>query len=181
MHEDQAMFLQSATTSVVGFARLVATPLASADGMTFTWLAIGVPLATVASGHDYYGSYTGALIFTDEGSPLQHAVVQCPGFRGHELSQEGICTLFSPDGEQVFVKWQCSPTPPPPGAIAACDGDAEIVGGSGQYRNASARGSFRAVIANRFPDGSLQGYSEFEFSPRVYKFPLTRSPGFQDV
>ena len=144
--------------------------------MTFAWSAFGVPVTSVACGLDYYGSYTGALIFTDDRSPHQHALVHCPGFRGHDFSQEGICTFFAPSNEQVFVKWQCSASPPPPGAIAACDGDAEIITGPADCRKVIARGDFRAVIANRLPDGSLQGYSEFEAIRR-----LTQSHGFRGV
>ena len=70
MLQDQDMFLKSATTSAVGFAYLNITPIAG-DGMTFAWSAFGVPVTSVACGLDYYGSYTGALVFTETVTELR--------------------------------------------------------------------------------------------------------------
>lgn len=160
MDEDQTMFLKSATTSAVGFALMSALPGASEE-VTFSWLAVGEPVTTVSHGLDYYGSYRGTLVFTDDNAPLQQAVVHCPGFRGHDFSQEGICTIIEPNGDQMFIKWQCAPAPiSGPDMIAACDGEIQAVGGSGRFQNAESKSDFRAVVTHQHPDGSLSGYSE---------------------
>lgn len=160
INQDQLMFVKSSASSAVGLSRF-ATPVRTSGELTFSWLAIGVPSISVSHGLDYYGSYSGYLLLTDGPPVIPNIEVECPGFHGHEYSQEGICRVVDPDGNHHFIKWQCAPTPPPEGAIAACEGTAFLVGSPDETVAVSLQSDFYAVIESEHEDGSLAGRSTF--------------------
>jgi len=142
---------------------LLATPALSAEfkgeGM-FPWAATGT-MFTVTGDHPLFlGAFTGITTFTDPSAPLQNGSIQCPGYYDIGVDAAGYCTETATDGDQVFVKWSCKATTPPAGALGACEGRADFVGGTGKFASAKGGNNFRAVTLSAFPDGTTTGYSE---------------------
>lgn len=160
MNADHSLFLKSGTSSAVGFSRLAAQA-SETEGLSISWTAVGTPSIAAEHGAEYYGSYSGFLILT-EGQPVAPRLeVDCPGFHGHEYSQEGICRCIDPNGNQYLVKWECTPTAPPEGALAACEGVAHLIGAPDSNISLSVHSDFYAVIKSQNSDGSLIGHSRF--------------------
>ncbi len=160
MNEDQMLVMRTGATSAAGFSHLAANAQETTD-VSFSWTAVGTPSISVTHGAEYYGSYSGFLILT-EGQPIVPQVeVDCPGFHGHEYSQAGICRFIDPDGNHFLVKWECTPTTPPEGALAACEGVAHLIGSPDSKLKISVQSDFYTVIESQNPDGSLIGHSRF--------------------
>ncbi|MCB9994733.1 MAG: hypothetical protein H6873_13905 [Hyphomicrobiaceae bacterium] len=127
---------------------------------TFPWLATGT-VYTVTGNHPYFvGAFSGIYLFEDEASPLHHAAIQCPGFNDIGVSAAGYCNATDAAGDQLFLTWSCEAAAPPAGGLAACDGTAKFVGGTGKFAAASGSAHMFGVTVAVNPDGTTAGYTD---------------------
>jgi hypothetical protein len=136
----------AACALAVGAALLV-LPASSADlaktgkySGHFGWTFTG---QTQNLGEDrvvYVGIVAGVM-FNNEGKGFLHkARSDCSLFndvnKGH-ASANGTCVVTDADGDRLFVEWKCA------GAMPACPGTEQFVGGTGKYKGISGDQKFQ--------------------------------------
>jgi hypothetical protein len=128
---------------------------------TFAWLAVGQSY-TLGDGRPYFvGAFSGINVFKDDGGgPLANSAIQCPGYNDIGVDAAGYCIVTAGDGDKVFIKWTCVAAEPAAGDLAACEGRADITGGTGKFDGATGGNNFTAHVRVVNPDGTTAGYSD---------------------
>ena len=103
----------------------------------------------------------GINVFKDEGGgALANSTIQCPGYNDIGVDAAGYCTVTAGNGDKLFLKWSCKATAPAAGDLAACEGAATVVGGTGAFEKATGGNEFSSHVRGVNADGTTMGYSE---------------------
>lgn len=128
---------------------------------TFAWLAVGSTF-TLGDGRPYFaGQFSGINVFKDDGGgALANSTIQCPGYNDIGVDAAGYCTVTAGNGDKLFLKWSCTAAAPAAGDLAACEGAATVVGGTGAFEKATGGNQFYSHVRGVNADGTTMGYSE---------------------
>ena len=119
----------------------------------FGWSSTGTTQQLGENHVFWVGEFNGAMR-NDAGKGLMHhTALVCPG--SWDINQgistaQGTCVVTDRDGDNMFVKWQCTGTYP------ECLGESELTGGTGKYTG--IRGKSR-LIGSGTISTTPQGYA----------------------
>jgi len=127
----------------------------------FGWTFSG-QVQELGATHVVYAGVVAGVIFNDAGEGFLHkARVDCPIYNDvnqGRANATGSCVVIDADGDQVFMEWKCA------GAMPACPGDEQFVGGTGKYNGISGSSKFQG----NFISATGAGWSDWKGE---YKLP----------
>lgn len=94
-----------------------------------------------------------------------HTSVVCTALSSPNGASSGTCVHTEGDGDKWLNDYSCTmDSSAPTGALFACSGKAQIVGGTGKYSGVTGSTTFTIVFTDVLPDGALAGYTVEDYS-----------------
>lgn len=94
-----------------------------------------------------------------------HTGVVCTALSAPSGASTGTCLHTDADGDKWLNDYACTiDANAPAGALFACSGQAQIVGGTGKYAGATGSTTFTIVFMDVLPDGALAGYTVEDYA-----------------
>ncbi len=119
----------------------------------FGWSSTGTTQQLGKNHVFWVGEFNGA-VRNDAGQGfMHHTGLVCPGswdINQGISSAQGTCVMTDRDGDNIFMKWQCT------GKYPACPGAVELTSGTGKY--AGIRGTHRFMGSGTIST-TAQGYA----------------------
>jgi hypothetical protein len=121
----------------------------------FGWSSSGTLYEMGKDEVHWVGEYGGATI-NDAGKGLWHdAGMVCQGsqrIKNGLSTAEGTCVMTDAEGDKTWGQWSCT------GKFPVCDGNYEILGGSGKYAGITGKNTFHSMALAP----TKQGWSKFD-------------------